>query len=244
MFGFTENMHRFEPLIICDDESWPTHEAEPEFYFVDTEIDSFGFNPEQMLESIVFQILRKPTALVVHLQRIYFCYQHNLTEDLFAALVDFLIILEGKGHTLRCRMVKGSKSKLLPQQYAILSNALKASAEEVKLLQGNMYSLFSRGLIGTNLLVIKEDNKEQPEHDPLDIARDFIAYSQLDAAMDTLENAILVDVERQVLHDDLLELYKVTHSFERFNKMYDVLSGQIKTIPANWDELKGFFNEG
>jgi hypothetical protein len=62
--------------------------------------------------------------------------------------------------------------------------------------------------------------------------------------MDMLENAILVDVERQALHDDLLELYRVTHSLERFREMYDVLSGQTKTIPAGWDELKGFFNEG
>ena len=92
--------------------------------------------------------------------------------------------------------------------------------------------------------MIKEKSDEAPEHDPLDIARDFIAYSQLDAAIETLENAVLVDIERQELHDDLLELYKVTQSMERFIKMYDVLSGQTKTIPAGWNELKGFFNAG
>jgi hypothetical protein len=92
--------------------------------------------------------------------------------------------------------------------------------------------------------VIKDDDNEPQNHDPLDIARDFIAYSQLDAAMDTLERAILVDVERQALQDDLLELYKATYSFERFEKMYDALSVQTRTIPAGWDELKGFFNEG
>lgn len=236
-------MSSFEQLIICNDEE-PQATAVSEFNFVNGEIDNFGFTSEQALESIVFQVLTKPTALALHLQRIYFCYQNDLTEDLFAALVDFLIMLEGKGQMLGRRMVKGAKSKLPPQQYAILNQALKTSAEDVKFLQGNMYSLFSRGLIGTNILVIKETGVEQQEHDPLDIARDFIAYSQLDAAMDTLENALLLDIERQELHDDLLELYKVTQSFERFEKMYDALSGQTKTIPAGWDELKGFFNEG
>jgi hypothetical protein len=236
-------MSSFEQLIICNDEDRPL-KGVAEFDFVDGGVDNFGFSPEQVLESIVFRVLRKPTALVVHLQRIYFCYQHDLTEDLFASLVDFLIVLEGKGHLLGCRMVKGAKSKLQPDHYVILNEALTVSDEQIKLLSGNMYSLFSRGLIGTNLLVIKEDSKKPQEHDPLDIARDFVAYSQLDEAMDMLENAILVDVERQALHDDLLELYRVTHSLERFREMYDVLSGQTKTIPAGWDELKGFFNEG
>lgn len=238
-------MSNFAKLILCDaDQQQPEVVAVPGFGFVEAEEDSFGFTPEQMLENIVFQILRKPSALVVHLQRICFCYQHNLTDNLFGALVDFLIVLDGKGHRLGCRMVKGAKSKLTPQQYAILDNGLKASADEIKWLSGNLYSIFSRGLIGTNVLVIKEKSSEVQDHDPLDIARDFIAYSQLDEAMEALENAVLVDVERQELHDDLLELYKVTQSMDRFIKMYDVLSGQSKTIPAGWSELKGFFNAG
>lgn len=235
-------MSNFEPLVICDDEP-PLVDA-CGFGFSKEHVDCFGFDSEQTLESVVFQILRKPTSLELHLQRIYFCYQHNLGENLFAALVDFLIVLEGRGAMLGSRMVKGAKSKLLPNQYAILDNALKASSDEVKLLSGNLYSLFSRGLIGSSVLVIKDEEGEQKEHDPLDIARDFMAYSQLDDAMDTLEKAILIDIERQALQDDLLELYKATHSFERFKKMYDALSKQTRTIPASWDELKGFFHEG
>lgn len=242
MFCLAKNMRSFEPLIICDDEQ--PGKAGAEFDFVNGEIDNFGFSPDEALDSIVFQVLKKPSALIAHLQRIYFCYRHDLNEDLFAALVDLLIVLEGKGQKLGYRMVKGAKPKLQPHQYAILDSALKASADQVKLLHGNMYSLFSRGLIGSSILVIKEAGTELQEYDPLEIARDFIAYSQLDEAMNTLENAILLDVDRQVLHDDLLELYKVTYSLERFNKMYDALSGQITTIPAGWDELKGFFNEG
>jgi hypothetical protein len=237
-------MTPFAKLIILSDEPQLEASHVSEFGFIEAQSDDFGFDSEQTLESIVFDILKNPTALIIHLQRIYFCYQHDLTDNLFASLVDFLIVLEGNGHMLGCRMVRGAKSKLQPQHYAILNNALNLTSDEVKWLSGNLYSVFSRGLIGTSVLVLKEEGKGQQEHDPLEIARDFVDYSQLDAAMNTLENAILVDIGRQALHDDLLELYKVTHSLERFVEMYDVLSGQTKTIPAGWDELKGFFNEG
>jgi hypothetical protein len=235
-------MSDFQQLIICEDDD-KSVETVVELDFTTEQVDRFGFNSAQTLESIIFQILKKPTALVAHLQRIYFCYRHNLTENLFAALVDLLIILEGRGHFLGCRMVKGAKPRLHPDQYKILMKALEAFGDEVRLLTGNMYSVFSKGLIGTHVLVIRENIKVQQEHDPLDIAHDFIAYSQLDDAMELLENAILVDLERQALHDDLLELYKVTQSFERFMKMYDMLAGQVKNVPAGWNELKGFFNE-
>ena len=238
-------MSDFTRLITrTDDDIQSAVESVSGLQLMDVDVGSFGFALEETLENIVFQISRKPADLAMHLQRIYFCYQHNLTDNLFAALVDFLIVLEGKGYQLQSRMVKGAKSKLQPQQYAILNKALKTPSDEIKWLQGNLYSLFSRGLIGTNILVIKEENRALPEHDPLDIARDFIAYSQLDAAIETLENAILMNIERQELHDDLLELYKVTHSLEKFGKMYDALSRQVKTIPVGWDELKGFFNAG
>jgi hypothetical protein len=235
-------MPSFRQLIICEDESAQEPVKSP--FLEKADLDGFDFPPEQILDCLIFEIIKKPTALAAHLQRIYFCYQSNLTESLFAALVDFLIILEGKGRELGARLIKGAKPKLSPQEYTLLVQALSMTADEVKFLQGNRFSLFSKGLIGTAVLIIKEEAKQQTEHDPLDIARDFIAYSQLDAAMDILEKAIFAAPQRYELHDDLLELYRVTQSFERFNKMYDALTEQTRTIPANWEELKGFFNEG
>lgn len=235
-------MRKLTPLIVCNEDD-DSNIANIELDFENQEIDIFGFNHDQILESLIFKILTEPKALRVHLQRIFFCYQHNLTDDLFAALTDFLIILGGKGREISRRMVRGTKSKLSTSQYATLKNALNLSADELKLLKGNVYSLFSLGLIGSNVLVEKETQTKLPEIDPLDLARDYIAYSQLDTAMDTLENAIFVNFDRQELHDDLLELYKLTRSKDRFLKMYNSLSEKIATIPAAWNELKDFFNE-
>ncbi len=227
----------FQQLIIC--------ESAPDIAksITDFDVEQGELDNEQVLENIVFQIIVAPCALSVHLQRIYFCYRQNLTEDLFAALVDLLIVLQGKGRDLSRRMVRGAKSKLASADYAMLEQALCFSEAQMPSLNGNKYSVFSLGLIGTNVLISKTYSVNVPVHDPIEIARDFVAYSQLDAAIETLENAVLCNVQRQALHDDLLELYKVTHHVEKFTQMYLRLSEQMPTIPAGWDELKGFFNE-
>jgi hypothetical protein len=181
---------------------------------------------------------------MVHVQRIYFCYHYDLTEHLFAALVDFLIILEGRGRHLSQRMLIGTQGKLLAEQRQILKRALQMASDEVKSLSGNPQTIFSSGFIGVATLVVKQVTEVEPLHDPLEIARDFIAYSQLEAAMDLLETAIVADPYRQALHDDLLELYKVTQSTERFVKMYEIIAQKRTPTPVGWNELKGFFNEG
>ncbi|NOQ37187.1 MAG: hypothetical protein GQ569_15060 [Methylococcaceae bacterium] len=235
-------MTQFKSLITCSEKE-ESDETSAKLDFENQEIDLFGFSSEEALDSIIFKISRDPKNLHVHLQRIFFCYQHDLIDDLFAALVDFLIILEGQGSRISQRMITGAKLKLPPDEYTTLKNALSLSIDEIRLLKGNTDTVFTQGLIGINLLVKKEEQKIQHEHDPLDLARDYIAYSQLDTAMETLEAAILVDFERQELHDDLLELYKLTRSEDKFLKMYNNLTTQVKTIPPAWDELKGFFNE-
>jgi len=233
----------FQPLIICD--SQPLQPLPSAWVdFLQQPFDQVFCAAESELDDIIFQIMVQPKVLSTHLQRIYLCYQKGLSDELCAALLDLLIVLEGKGRSLSQRMVFGAKSKLSKEDYARLKQALTLSAQQVKELQGNAYSLFSLGLEGTPLLVIKEQSSVVAHYDPLDIARDYIAYSQLDAAIETLEKALLLDVNRQALHDDLIELYRVTQHIERFEKMYAVLSKQMPTIPSAWLELKGFFNEG
>jgi hypothetical protein len=233
----------FQPLIICDNQPVsPLPAARVDF--LQQRFDQVFWVEASELDDVIFQIIAHPKVLSAHLQRIYLCYQQGLSEDLCAALLDLLIVLEGKGRSLSQRMILGAKSKLAKDDYARLKQALTLSAQEVKALRGNACSLFSLGLVGTPLLVVKKLSQVEPQYDPLEIARDYIAYSQLDAAIDTLEKALLLDMNRQALHEDLIELYRVTQHIERFEKMYAVLSKQMPTIPSAWLELKGFFNEG
>jgi len=234
-------VNSFQPLIICDSEP-PLPPARVDFF--QQPFDQVFCAAESELEDLIFQIIAQPKTLSAHLQRIYWCYQKGLSDELCAALLDLLIVLEGKGRSLSERMIFGAKSALSKSDYARLKHGLTLTAQQVKELQGNPYSLFSLGLVGTALLVVKEPSSIVTHYDPLEIARDYIAYSQLEAAIETLEKALLLDVNRQALHDDLIELYRVTQYVERFEKMYAVLSKQMPTIPSAWLELKGFFNEG
>ena len=148
-------MAQFTPLIICNENN-ESNIVSSVLDFDNKEIDLFGFNHQQVLESIISNLLNNPQVLQTHIQRIYFCYQYDLADHLFAALVDFLIVLEGKGQQIQSRMVNGSKPKLHLSHYVILKNALKLSTHEVKLLKGNLYSVLTQGLIGVNVLIEKE----------------------------------------------------------------------------------------
>ncbi|MCK5872528.1 MAG: hypothetical protein KAG26_06860 [Methylococcales bacterium] len=235
-------MTEFIPLIICNDKN-ASNETESVFDFENKEIDLFGFTKEQALDGILSTLLTDPKHLHTHLQRIYFCYQHDLKEALFAALIDFLIILKGKGLAVGQRMVNGAKPKLDDADYQALKAALELSVDEIEWVDGNLYSLFTQGLIGSPVLIHKEKRKSTSNHDPLAIARDYVAYSQLDMAMKTLEAAIDQDFDNLQLHTELLELYKLTRRKDQFLKMYDHLSKQSQMPPKAWDKLKAFFDE-
>ena len=64
-------MPDFQPLIVCNEEI--TQPASLNVFFAEDELDSFGFGTEQTLDCLVFELLKKPRSLVVHVQRIYFC---------------------------------------------------------------------------------------------------------------------------------------------------------------------------
>ena len=209
-------MTEFIPLIICNDDD-TSSETESVFDFENKEIDLFGFTKEQALDGILSTLLSAPKHLHTHLQRIYFCYRHDLKEALFAALIDFLIVLKGKGSAVGHRMVNGAKPKLSDADYQALKAALELSEDEIEWVDGNLYSLFTQGLIGTSILIHKEKKKNILNHDPLTIARDYVAYSQLDMAMETLEEAAarlnVVDgvVLPEIIHERVVQ--------DRFSQM-------------------------
>ena len=139
-------------------------------------------NYEDFLEKLVFSITRRPKCLITHLQRIYFCFHKNLDEQLFAAIVDFMIVLNRRGRKISRRVIMGAKPRLSADQFNTLKDYLKNDTADANLLLGNQYSILTKGMIGINKLVKHVETKNEYSHDPLDIARDHIEYSQLDEA--------------------------------------------------------------
>jgi len=204
------------------------------FNFVDNRLS------EHVLKNLVFHISRKPRQLITHIQRIYYCYCANLPEQLFAALVDFLVVLDRRGTEISWRMICGTRSKLSRKQYKLLRTFMM-NEMDIALLVGNQYSIFTRGLIGTQNLVQQVSFSNERTYDPLDLARDYIEYSQLAEAKDVLEKAIINDPHNLELHQSLLELYKSTRDVSGLRKMVEILAGLNITMPDGWNELLALF---
>ncbi len=195
---------------------------------------------EKGLETIVYRIAEQPRNLVLHLQRIFVCYQQEKTDQLYAALVDFLTILAGKGRSLAKRMVNGASGILGENQLANLRSFLSGQQPRGH-LQANEFCVLAIDLMGTLELVTKASDNET-EHDYLKLAHDYIEYSQLDSAMELLEGAMNNSPAREDLQKQLLELYRVTESDARFKGMYEVALNQNLHLISDWKELDDYFN--
>jgi lipopolysaccharide biosynthesis regulator YciM len=153
-----------------------------------------------------------------------------------------LVVLNRQGKAISLRMIIGAKSKLSAEQYSILQKFM-AEDFDAALLTGNQYSVFTKGLIGTRNLVQQIETPDKQTHDPLELAHDYIEYSQLDDAKHILEKAIINQPQRLELHQCLLELYKATLDASGFVKMFNIVVGLDVVMPNDWSTLQAFFDE-
>lgn len=212
-------------LIQCDKEPKDIvlKDFESVFFLTETVQKCFSWNNVQKnsLDFFIHQVSKKPTNLLSHLQRIYFCYHENLSEQLYASLLDFLLVLKGNGREISLRVFHGSKSRLSPKYRNELSRLFKGERDCVEDLEVSRYSLLGKGLIGSSDIITRtiEVNPSE-ELDELKLARDYIEYSQLEEARSVLEKAIKENRDNQEMHEELLSLYLSTEDVVNFQKMY------------------------
>lgn len=104
-----------------------------------------------LYNQIVYKVLRNPKLLVSHIQRIHVAYILGIPSPLYAALIDLLLILDGKGEPLCSRMIRLTSSLLSGQQQHTLTEYLKT--KNISLLSENKYTVITKGLVGTPLLI-------------------------------------------------------------------------------------------
>jgi hypothetical protein len=233
------------PMIICNDCCEDEYIAK-RFFLGETAAerhDWYNWTAEQVLNHLVFQVSKKPTFLEAHVERIYYCLRHNFNEQLLGALVDLLLVLQGKGLMLAKRLIGCSKPRLTEEQFAALLGQLNKKELDNNIIFYNYYSVFSQGILSvTPLLQCLKDN-EVKVSDPLTLARDCIEFSQLDHAVNILEQAILHQPEVKELHFELLSLYRSTRNVTGFNQMHEKLNAQQIPLPIEWRQLSAFFRQ-
>ncbi len=196
-------------------------ESEPVFILQDNRLLHIEDVNPYMLKYLIASILRKPRDLIIHLQRISLCYQQQNEEQLYAALVDFFVVLQSAGLSIKQRILAGARKQLSP----MLLQRLQIYVTDHHSIQGNLYSVLTSGIESDMALVLSETAKNKTSnYDALQLARDYIEYSQLEEAREMLESAILTNPDYAELHVDLLELYKSTKNIDAFNEMKQALS--------------------
>lgn len=237
-------MNESYPLVVGDQSAIQDYSEikclEPVFLFNNSKSIHLKETDDEVLNFLVFSILRKPKGLLVHLQRISLCYEKQDEDFLYAALVDLFVVLQGAGLSIKRRMLAGSRKHLSAE----IMQQLQSYINGEHLIQGNLYSVLTSGTESDLEMVVTQVKETVScEHDSLQIARDYIEYSQLEEARDVLEDAILADPEYIELHEDLLELYKSTRDIDAFNTMVLALSEIDHPMQAQWDELSSYFNK-
>ncbi|MEC4750553.1 hypothetical protein [Methylomicrobium sp. Wu6] len=192
---------------------------------------------DKRLERLAFRVSRKPKSLRAHVERIHYCFSNYLNEQLYAALIDLLIVLNKAGRELSRRMIFGARSRLTESQFQALRQYLKNQVGEES-LPCNRFSLFTRGLLSSSPLVHMVEDASETEYDPLQLARDYVEFSQLDEAARVLEQAVLTRPERAELHRELLSLYRSTRDRTGFKRVHEELTRLGASLPPEWAQLQ------
>jgi len=193
------------------------------------------------LETMLHHISRTPNDLLCHVQRIYYCFTEQQADHLFAALTDLLIILQGKGQALIKRMISGSQSLLSAQQRNLLENAV--DEKHLHTLQTVKYSLFATGRIAESELITTQHQASLDDSvDTLSVAHSYLEYSQVDHAIDLLEEALFTDDNEDLQHL-LLQIYRSTDNRQRFSDIFTQAEQKDRPLIAEWQQLQQYFSD-
>jgi len=213
------------------------------------DLNRFDFKKEDLpyysLDVLINDIYKKPSELKNHIRRIFFCYHYNLIEDFYASILDLLIILKGEGREISEGIFIKCSSKLKDNHRKAIEDYFK-SDNDINLLPLSYLSVLSSGVNDGQDIVLKKEIKSvvEKEIDTIDLANNYIEYSQLNEALDTLENGVIEEITREDIHIELLNLYKSMREKERFTEIYNYLKDKENPFLSKWDLLKNEFNKG
>ncbi|MCI0655084.1 MAG: hypothetical protein L0Y39_11490, partial [Methylococcaceae bacterium] len=182
--------------------------------------------------------------LLSHMRRILLQDKMGDSENLYAALLDLFIALGSKGESLRSRLLRQYRSKLGGDRYMALSHTLKSGTTDERSPYSRA-SVLAKGITGTCSLIrpVIDAGAGVDVRDPLQQARDYLEYCQIDEARMVLERAVLENPERMDIQTELLELYQAGRDLENFKKLYRELMDSGIPLAADWSAVSELLSE-
>lgn len=196
------------------------------------------------VDYLKYCVVRNPSDLKSHVRRIFLLGGTDDGESLYGALIDLLIALGSNGESLRVRLLRQYRSNLSDAQYTALMQYSETDSF-VGQAPFSRASVLTKGVTGTCVLIkpAADIGSDQQSGDPLLEAREYLEYSQIEAARDVLERAVLENPERIELQTDLLELYRAGRDVENFQKIYHQLESAGNPLSDDWSAVSEFLLE-
>lgn len=202
--------------------------------------DSLHCPPEVVLDKLAHQITRSPNDLRSHTQRILILIEQNKVVALYGSLIDLFLVLGAKGVALRKRMLLSAKSVLPDPQFDFLwqslSNGLRTTLCETE------QSLLSQGRKNTTPFIDKKILHTERSIHPLEQARSYLEYGQVDEARILLERVIIEEPDVLEYQQDLVEIFQKLKNRTLFISFYQQLLELGITLPLMWQQLAQEFN--
>jgi len=193
---------------------------------------------EKIVAFMAQQIVRNPSNLQLHLNRIHFYSQQNKCEGIYGALLDLYSVLEEKGRPLRKRLLEKYYTQLKSEQRSILSAWLSGKTDKNSSIPCVKESMLSDGRTGTLRLLIKQKPAHEVQNrDVVEDARDLINSGQVGEATVLLKKAVLINPRREDIGLELMIIYRHSRNYQAVEKILQSTKGLPLALRSRWEEL-------
>ncbi len=204
---------------------------------------SASAGPEILAAHLAHCVTRNPGDLTSHVRRIFLCLKLDDAEQLFGALIDLFITLNGKGNALRSRLLKMLRDHLTEAQYAALQDGHMERMEFTEYISWPRFSRLYQPRLKEQELVAQVTGEKGERHsDILAQARDLINCGEIEAARHLMEGAVLRGKTTIVLHEELLNLYRHTRNHKALLTMWTQLEHLSPHLQGLWKEAHDYLN--
>lgn len=212
---------------------------EPAFFAAGTELLPLLPGPnwgERYAEHLGFYVGRHSLDLLAHVRRILLWAASGNREATYCAVIDLFQVLGAKGVALRRDILERVAPILCSAQIYSLSSRLAVTGTLTPLADLPA----SRFAIGSDSkLVYPAARAEVPPNlrpSPLEEAREYLYYGQVEEALRILEAALPQDPENADLQRELLEIYRHAGNLAGCQRMHRLLGTRDPAIEELWVE--------
>lgn len=190
---------------------------------------------ERYAEHLGFCVGRQPFDLLSHVRRVLLWAASCNREATYCAVTDLFQVLGTKGVALRRDILERVRPILsAPQIYSL---SLLPATGNGRLLAELPASRFTPGAEG-NLVTapVRPDVSPDLRQSPLDEAREYLHYGQVEQAQQILEAALPQDPDNADLQHELLEIYRHAGNLAGCQRMHRLLGTRDPAIEELWVE--------